>query len=83
MQLENVIIKSWTKLIIICLLISKIYLFLNRNTRITPTMKPVIIPVQQKLSIVKPNAFIITENCQSIRYNSTKENIQRVFPNFF
>ena len=30
-----------------------------------------------------PHAFIITAECISARFNATKENIQRVFPNFF
>jgi hypothetical protein len=29
------------------------------------------------------NAFIITNNCTSLRFNTTKENIERVFPNYF
>ncbi|CAF4104655.1 unnamed protein product, partial [Rotaria sordida] len=29
------------------------------------------------------NAFIISTDCHSARFNFTKENIQRVFPNFF
>ncbi len=31
----------------------------------------------------KINAFIITVDCNSLRYNVTRENIERVFPNFF
>lgn len=31
----------------------------------------------------RANAFIISMNCTSSRFNFTKENIERVFPNFF
>jgi hypothetical protein len=31
----------------------------------------------------RANAFIITNNCISLRFNATKENIERVFPNYF
>ena len=41
------------------------------------------IPVQQKLNQTKPNAFIITADCQSLRYKITKQNIEISFPNYF
>ena len=32
---------------------------------------------------MKFNAFIITEKCDSSRFNTTKSNLERAFPNFF
>ncbi len=38
------------------------------------------IPIRKQ---TRANAFIISTNCSSARFNFTKQNIQRVFPNFF
>jgi len=65
------------ELFLICVSIAIIYLCLN--SRITTK----IIQIQSKPNQMRLNAYIITENCTSLRFNTTKENIQRVFPNFF
>lgn len=39
--------------------------------------------INTKINHAKINAFIISVNCNSLRYNATRENIERVFPNFF
>jgi len=39
--------------------------------------------IEQNRIKTQINAFIITYNCTSLRFNATKENIERVFPNYF
>jgi hypothetical protein len=39
--------------------------------------------IQKQTIQTHANAFIISTNCNSIRFNFTKTNIERVFPNFF
>lgn len=39
--------------------------------------------VAKKIVQTRINAYIIASNCISDRFNSTKQNIERVFPNFF
>jgi hypothetical protein len=43
----------------------------------------IINEIQQKSNRTKLNAFIITQDCNSLRFNASKKNIERVFPNFF
>ena len=69
---------------IICFIIM-IYLFINNfrivNTSSMNSKKNNLIQIQ--INNTKLIAYIITENCHSLRFNVTKENIERVFPNFF
>ena len=62
---------------------SVVYLYLNGIDGLTPPIDRVTVPIEQKSSEIKPNAFIITANCNSTRYNKTKNNIEDRFPNFF
>jgi hypothetical protein len=55
-----------------------VYLLLNLNTTPDPSFNTNIIEVQ-----TRPDAYIITAACNSIRFNVTRQNIERVFPNFF
>jgi hypothetical protein len=41
------------------------------------------VKIQENRIETQINAFIITNNCTSLRFNITKENIERVFPNYF
>jgi hypothetical protein len=41
------------------------------------------IKIRQEINQNQANAFIITNDCNSNRFKSTKDNIERVFPNFF
>ena len=60
------------------------YLFVTRNISVTPSIKIIPMLIEQKsLRRTKPNAFIITADCNSTRYNVTKKNIEERFPNFF
>jgi len=49
----------------------------------TTTTNKIPIQMQQRWHQARTTAFIITENCNSLRFNATKGNIERVFPNFF
>jgi hypothetical protein len=64
-------------IILIGLLFSNIYLLLwTCNTSNSTKYNSKLVPI-------RPNAFIITTECYSSRFNATKENIERVFPNYF
>jgi len=64
-------------LIAIFLLINIGYILLKpKNISNTIKLRKPIIQTQA-------NAFIITHDCTSLRFNTTKKNIERVFPNFF
>ena len=63
------------KLTFICLCLFSLYFFARKQS--TP-INPISIPDRTKF-----NAFIITENCSSIRFNATKTSIEIAFPNFF
>jgi hypothetical protein len=41
------------------------------------------IQIRSQTIQTRANAFIVSTGCNSFRFNFTKENIQRVFPNFF
>ena len=41
------------------------------------------IQIQEKAKQTRANAFITSTNCNSARFNFTKNNIERVFPKFF
>ena len=57
---------------------------MNSRTIATPIPTDNIqIETKTKSKSYKSTAYIITEDCSSLRFNATKENIERVFPNFF
>ena len=58
-------------------------MFLSRDISTLPPISTINIQNKSKLNRLKPNAFIITGSCNSFRYNTTKANIERAFPNFF
>lgn len=62
---------------------SIVYLYLNGINGLNPPISPITVPIAQKSIDIKPNAFIITADCNSSRYNATKQNIEARFPNFF
>ena len=56
---------------------------LSRSTIFIPSTVIINIQNQPRTNQTKPNAFIISAKCNSLRFNSTKKNIQRALPNFF
>ncbi|CAF1351716.1 unnamed protein product [Adineta steineri] len=52
-------------------------------THIQSKSKPVHIQPKPKSIQTKLKAYIITHDCNSIRFNTAKQNIERVFPKFF
>jgi hypothetical protein len=60
-------------LVLIFLPISVCYLQINSK----------IVGIEQNRIKTQINAFIITYDCTSVRFNITKKNIERVFPNYF
>ncbi|CAF1119540.1 unnamed protein product [Adineta steineri] len=70
--------RTYIKPFLILLTISFIYLLASRKTTTTTTPHVHIVTIQ-----TQPKAYIITADCRSIRFNITKINIERVFPNYF
>jgi hypothetical protein len=64
-------------------LISGIYLILSLHISTPPSINTNIIDVQSKFDHIKPRAYVITADCRSPRFNVTKQNIERAFPDFF
>lgn len=60
----------YIKVILIGLLIVLLYFLTNRNASL-------------KFNQTNIKAFIISADCRSLRYNITKDNLERAFPNFF
>ena len=62
-----------------CLSLSTIYLYLNpRPSSVNTGLQPLTAPPLKRLK-----AYILTGDCQSLRFNATRENIDRVFPFLF
>jgi hypothetical protein len=63
------------KLLLICFVITIIYLY-----RIPTTKSD---PIQSNVNQTRIKAYLITHDCNSFRFITTKANIERVFPEFF
>ncbi len=66
--------KTYLKYLCIITIIIHVFIFLNFKD---------VMKVNQIRKQTRANAFIISTNCSSARFNFTKQNLQRVFPNFF
>ncbi|CAF1192285.1 unnamed protein product [Adineta ricciae] len=64
------------------LLISIVYLAANHRLILHVKSIPTV-QIQSKSVVMKPRAYIITADCYSTRFNATKQNVERAFPNFF
>lgn len=67
-------------LILISLSFIIFYLATSRNVSLNFNS---ILHTEQKFNQTEVRAFIITADCRSLRYNVTKENLERAFPKFF
>ena len=68
------------KLMIICVLLVLACLVFHRKTSAVDEKSPT---ESSKLNQTKLNAFILTDDCASHKYNKTKTNIEVAFPNLF
>ena len=70
----------WSKFLLVSLCLVGVYFLLHSKSSRNQISTS---PAPAKIVQTHPDAFIITANCNSSRFNGTKENIERVFPNFF
>ncbi|UJR32546.1 hypothetical protein I4U23_020008 [Adineta vaga] len=59
-----------------------VYFLVNYKYLTSDSTIPATQISQEKIQ-VQPKAYIITADCNSARFNSTKDNIEHAFPNFF
>ena len=67
-------------LILISLSLIILHLVTSQNISLTLTR---ILHTEQEFNQTEIKAFIISADCRSLRYNATKENLERAFPKFF
>lgn len=76
--------RSCLKYTFIFLLIVIIYLYINHSSSDSFSFQDTkTVNIPRSLGKTKPKAYIITSDCNSIRFNITKENIEVALPNFF